>query len=213
GIAWIGTSFYFNWLNSRLAPPPPERREPGVAGELWSVHGGGFYRVVKYTIAPGEVPRTLHWFKWEAYATWLTGFALLVLVYYVGAASFLVDPQSARLSPGAGVAVGVAALIVSWLVYDALCRSALGARPLALAAQQLSHAPGAVHHGEQPLPRHLRPQAQLGDPRGAGGDRGRDALLVQPAEPGPEERLDPPCRRARHGGAGARYGATVGSRV
>src|SRR5438128_11103019 len=134
GIAWIGTSFYFNWLNSRLAPLPPARREPGVAGELWSVHGGGFYRVVKYTVAPGEVPRTLHWFKWEAYATWLTGFALLVLVYYVGAASFLVDPQSARLSPGAGVAVGVAALIVSWLVYDALCRSALGARPFALAA-------------------------------------------------------------------------------
>jgi uncharacterized membrane protein len=132
GIAWIGTSFYFNWLNDRLAPPPPERREPGVAGELWSVHGGGFYRVVKYAVAPGELPRTLHWFKWEAYATWLTGFALLVLVYYLGAASFLVDPQVARLSPGAAVAVGVTTLIVSWLVYDALCRSALGARPLAL---------------------------------------------------------------------------------
>jgi len=134
GIAWIGTSFYFNWLNGRLAPPPPERREHGVAGELWSVHGGGFYRVVKYTVAPGELPRTLHWFKWEAYATWLTGFALLVLVYYLGAASFLVDPQVARLSPGAAVAVGVTTLIVSWLVYDALCRSALGARPLALGA-------------------------------------------------------------------------------
>jgi len=134
GVAWIGTSFYFNWLNSRLAPPPPERREPGVAGELWSVHGGGFYRVVKYSVAPGELPRTLHWFKWEAYATWLTGFALLVLVYYLGAASFLVDPGVARLSPGAAVAVGVATLIVSWLVYDALCRSALGARPLALGA-------------------------------------------------------------------------------
>src|SRR5256712_1688691 len=132
GVAWIGTSFYFNWLNSRMHPP--ERAEPGVAGELWSVHGGGFYRVVKYTVAPGELPRTLHWFKWEAYATWLTGFALLVLVYYVGAASFLVDPQRARLSAVAGVAVGVATLIVSWLGYDALCRSALGARPLALAA-------------------------------------------------------------------------------
>ena len=134
GIAWIGTSFYFNWLNSRLAPPPPERQEPGVAGELWSVHGGGFYRVVKYTVAPRELPRTLHWFKWEAYATWLTGFALLVLVYYLGAASFLVDPRVARLSPGAGVAVGVGTLIVSWVVYDALCRSPLGARPLALGA-------------------------------------------------------------------------------
>jgi len=134
GVAWIGTSFYFNWLNSRLAPPPPERREPGVAGELWSVHGGGFYRVVKYSVAPGELPRTLHWFKWEAYATWLTGFALLVLVYYLGAASFLVDPRVARLSPGVAVAVGVATLIVSWFVYDALCRSALGASPLALGA-------------------------------------------------------------------------------
>ena len=134
GVAWIGTSFYFNWLNSRLAPTPPERREPGVAGELWSVHGGGFYRVVKYTVAPGALPRTLHWFKWEAYATWLTGFALLVLVYYLGAASFLVDPRVARLSTGAAVAIGVATLIVSWLVYDALCRSPLGARPLALGA-------------------------------------------------------------------------------
>jgi len=134
GIAWIGTSFYFNWLNSRLAPPPPESKEPGVAGELWSVHGGGFYRVVKYSVAPRELPRTLHWFKWEAYATWLTGFALLVLVYYLGAASFLVDPRVARLSPGAGVAVGVATLILGWLGYDALCRSAVGARPPALAA-------------------------------------------------------------------------------
>jgi uncharacterized membrane protein len=134
GIAWIGTSFYFNWLNSRLAPPPPQRREPGVAGELWSVHGGGFYRVVKYTVAPGELPRTLHWFKWEAYATWLTGFALLVLIYYFGAASFLVRPESAALGPHAAIAVGMGSLVAAWLVYDALCRSPLGARPLALGA-------------------------------------------------------------------------------
>jgi uncharacterized membrane protein len=134
GIAWIGTSFYFNWLNSRLAPPPPARREPGVAGELWSVHGGGFYRVVKYTVAPGELPRTLHWFKWEAYATWLTGFALLVLIYYLGAASFLVRPETAAFGPRAAIAVGVGSLAAAWLVYDALCRSPLGARPLALGA-------------------------------------------------------------------------------
>lgn len=134
GVAWIGTSFYFNWLNSRIAPPPVERSEPGVAGELWSVHGGGFYRVVKYAVAPAYLPRTLHWFKWEAYATWLTGFALLVLVYYAGAASFLVEPGAARISPRAGVTVGLGALVVSWVVYDALCRSALGARPLALAS-------------------------------------------------------------------------------
>jgi uncharacterized membrane protein len=133
GVAWIGTSFYFNWLNSRLAPPD-DRSEPGVAGELWSVHGGGFYRVVKYTVAPPRLPGTLHWFKWEAYATWVTGFFLLVLVYYAGAASFLVEPGGEHLSPIAGIAVGIGTLVVSWLVYDALCRSGLGSRPLALAS-------------------------------------------------------------------------------
>jgi len=134
GIAWIGTSFYFNWLNSRLAPPPPERSEPGVEGELWSVHGGGFYRVVKYAVAPEHLPRTLHWFKWEAYATWLTGFALLVLVYYLGAASFLVDAHGSRLGPRAAIAAGIGTLVLSWLVYDAVCRSPLGHRSVALAA-------------------------------------------------------------------------------
>jgi uncharacterized membrane protein len=133
GVAWIGTSFYFNWLNSRLEASP-RNAEPGVAGELWSVHGGGFYRVVKYSVAPAELPRTLHWFKWEAYGTWLTGFALLVLVYYLGAASFLVDPLVGPRSPAAAVAVGVGALLVSWLAYDALCRSPLGGRPIALGA-------------------------------------------------------------------------------
>jgi len=134
GVAWIGTSFYFNWLNSRLAAPPAGRAEPGVAGELWSVHGGGFYRVVKYVVAPAHLPGTLHWFKWEAYATWLTGFLLLVLIYYVGAASFLVDPTAggARVAPAAGIAIGIGTLVISWLVYDALCRSRLGTNPLAL---------------------------------------------------------------------------------
>jgi uncharacterized membrane protein len=131
GVAWIGTSFYFNWLNSRLAPPD-DRSEPGVAGELWSVHGGGFYRVVKYTVAPPRLPGTLHWFKWEAYATWVTGFFLLVLIYYAGAASFLVEPGGGHPSPIAGTAVGIGTLVVSWLVYDALCRSRLGTNPLAL---------------------------------------------------------------------------------
>ncbi|OLD01323.1 MAG: hypothetical protein AUI99_07515 [Gemmatimonadetes bacterium 13_1_40CM_3_69_22] len=133
GVAWIGTSFYFNWLNGRLAPPPAERAEPGVAGELWSVHGGGFYRVVKYTVAPAALPSTLHWFKWEAYATWLSGFVLLVLIYYLDAAAYLVDTQVSTLSPRAAIAVGVGALVGSWLVYDALCRSRLGQAPLALA--------------------------------------------------------------------------------
>src|SRR5437016_11111957 len=132
GVAWIGTSFYFNWLNSRIAPA--ERPEPGVSGELWSVHGGGFYRVVKYTVAPERLPATLHWFKWEAYATWLTGFALLVLIYYLGAAAYLIDPQVARLGVGAAIAVGIGSLVAAWLVYDALCRSPLGQAPLALAS-------------------------------------------------------------------------------
>ncbi len=131
GVAWIGTSFYFNWLNSRLQPPPPRDgpAEPGVDGELWSVHGGGFYRVVKYMVAPKQLPRTLHWFKWEAYATWVSGFALLVLVYYVGARAYLIDPQVAALGPAAAIAIGVGALAVAWLVYDVLCRSPLAARP------------------------------------------------------------------------------------
>jgi uncharacterized membrane protein len=126
GIAWIGTSFYFNWLNSRLRAP--ERPEPGVDGELWSVHGGGFYRVVKYGVAPERLPRTLHWFKWEAYATWLTGFALLVLIYYMGADVFLVDPGVANIGTWAAIAIGVGALILGWLLYDALCKSPLGHR-------------------------------------------------------------------------------------
>ncbi len=128
GIAWIGTSFYFNWLNSRIAPP--KRAEPGVAGELWSVHGGGFYRVTKYAVAPERLPPTLHWFKWEAYATWLSGFALLVLIYYVGASAFLLDPGVASIGPTTAIAIGLATLVVSWLVYDLLCRSPLGRRPV-----------------------------------------------------------------------------------
>jgi uncharacterized membrane protein len=131
GVSWIGTSFYFNWLNARIAPPAGP--DPGVSGELWSVHGGGFYRVVKYDVAPGRLPATLHWFKWEAYATWWTGLSLLVLLYYVGAREYLLDPAVSRITPSGGIAVGLATLAVTWLVYDALCRSPLGERPAAFA--------------------------------------------------------------------------------
>jgi len=132
GVAWIGTSFYFNWLNSRLqAPDPPE---PGVGGELWSVHGGGFYRVVKYSVAPANLPRTLHWFKWEAYATWLTGFTLLMLVYWLGARVRLIDPEVARISVPAAIGLSLATLAVTWLAYDLLCRSGLERRPVLLGA-------------------------------------------------------------------------------
>jgi uncharacterized membrane protein len=131
GVAWIGTSFYFNWLNARIAPP--EAAEPGVGGELWSVHGGGFYRVVKYTVAPARLPRTLHWFKWEAYATWWSGLSLLVLLYYVGAREYLLDPAVSSVAPATAVALGIGALAACWIVYDGLCRSPVGRRPAALA--------------------------------------------------------------------------------
>ncbi|MGH7644500.1 MAG: urate hydroxylase PuuD [Gemmatimonadales bacterium] len=141
GISWIGTSFYFNWLNGQIRPPPPPPQpappqppEPGVAGEVWSVHGGGFYRAVKYGVAPARLPATLHWFQWEAYVTWLSGVALLVLIYYLDAAAYLLDPQSADVTPRAAVGICLATLLAGWLVYDLLCRSPLGTRGGALAA-------------------------------------------------------------------------------
>ena len=122
GIAWIGASFYFVWLDSHLVPP----REGEASGEVWSVHGGGFYHKQKYQVAPSQMPDDLHWFKWEAYTTWLTGFALLVLVYYVGADSFLIDPAKLALSQLQAIGLGLGALVAGWLVYDSLCRSPLG---------------------------------------------------------------------------------------
>ncbi|HYD36186.1 MAG TPA: urate hydroxylase PuuD [Allosphingosinicella sp.] len=128
GIAWIGSSFYFVWLDNHLKAPA----EGGASGELWSVHGGGFYHNQKYQVAPAKMPEHLHWFKWEAYFTWISGFALLVLVYYVGATSFLIDPAKAALSPAQGIAIGLASLALGWLVYDGLCRSPVGSSNLAL---------------------------------------------------------------------------------
>jgi uncharacterized membrane protein len=127
GIAWIGSSFYFIWLDNHLeAPKDSADDEKGVGGELWSVHGGGFYHAQKYRVAPAVLPESLHWFKWEAYTTWISGMFLLMLVYWYGAEVYLVDPSVADLSPA--VAVGTAALILAggWLIYDFLCRSPLG---------------------------------------------------------------------------------------
>jgi uncharacterized membrane protein len=122
GIAWIGSSFYFVWLDNHLTPPT----QGEASGELWSVHGGGFYHNQKYQVAPSQMPDRLHWFKWEAYFTWISGFSLLVLVYYVGAGSYLIDPAKAALSPAEAIAIGLVALAVGWLFYDLLCRSPLG---------------------------------------------------------------------------------------
>jgi uncharacterized membrane protein len=127
GIAWIGSSFYFVWLDNHLQPPASASdAEQGVGGELWSVHGGGFYHARKYAVAPGELPRTLHWFKWEAYSTWLSGMFLLALIYWYGADIYLVDPAVADLSPTVAAAIGAGFIAAGWLVYDLLCKSMLG---------------------------------------------------------------------------------------
>jgi uncharacterized membrane protein len=126
GIAWIGSSFYFVWLDNHLLAPEHPDGEPGVAGELWAVHGGGFYRARKYQAAPQILPRTLHWFYWEAYSTWLSGMALLSLLYFLQADAYLIDPAVRMLSQGTAVAIAVGILVGSWLIYDALCRSKLG---------------------------------------------------------------------------------------
>ncbi|MCE1240415.1 MAG: urate hydroxylase PuuD [Azonexaceae bacterium] len=123
GIAWIGSSFYFVWLDNTLKPPvDPALKEKGVGGELWAVHGGGFYNPQKYLVAPKNLPDDLHWFKWESYSTWITGFFLLGVLYYSQAATYMIDPAKADLSPGAAIGIGLTTLIVGWLVYDTLCR-------------------------------------------------------------------------------------------
>ena len=124
GIAWIGASFYFVRLDLALRPPKDARdAETGVAGEFWGVHGGGLYHSQKYRLAPSEMPEPLHWFKWEAYTTWLSGFALLVVLYYFDAELRLVDPAVADLSSWQAIALSVGGLALAWLVYDVLCRT------------------------------------------------------------------------------------------
>src|SRR5881394_700965 len=126
GIAWIGSSFYFIWLDRALATPAAPRA--GVEGDLWMVHSGGFYQVEKRRPGPGEVPAVLHWFKWEAMFTWITGISLLVLVYYLSGA-YLLDPTVSRISRSAAIALGLGLLVVGWLVYDGLWSSRLATRP------------------------------------------------------------------------------------
>lgn len=124
GIAWIGSSFFFIWLDLGLRKRDglPE----GVSGELWLVHGGGFYQAQKYTVAPPRLPDELHWFKYEAYFTWITGFLLLAVIYYWGAETYLIDTSVVALSPTAAVALSLGTLVAGWIVYDLLCKSPLG---------------------------------------------------------------------------------------
>jgi uncharacterized membrane protein len=124
GIAWIGASFYFVRLDLALRPPKrAEDTEAGVAGEFWGVHGGGLYHSQKYRLAPAEMPEPLHWFKWEAYTTWLSGFALFVVLYYTDAGTRLIDPSVADLSTASAIGLSIAGIALAWIVYDVLCRT------------------------------------------------------------------------------------------
>jgi uncharacterized membrane protein len=126
GIAWIGASFYFVFLDFSLTKPTdPALKAKGVDGELWAVHGGGFYNPQKYLVAPKALPEHLHWFYWESYWTWMSGFALFVVLYLFNASSFLVDKNVHDWSAGAAVAAALGFLVLFWFVYDAICRSLL----------------------------------------------------------------------------------------
>jgi uncharacterized membrane protein len=134
GIVWIGSSFYFIALDNHLRPPQDEReREAGIGGETWEIHGGGFYNIKKYLVAPRVLPETLYWFKWEAYTTWLSGFALMIVLYYLNADTYLIDKSVADLSTGEAVAISIGLLAAAWVVYDVLCRL-LASKPFVLAA-------------------------------------------------------------------------------
>ena len=131
GIGWIGTSFYFMALDYTLMKR--ERMNPGVMGTAWQVHGGGFYHVEKYTVAPPTLPDVLHWFKWEAYLTFVTGLGLLIVQYYVHADAYLIDPAVMPLTQWQAIAISVASLAAGWFIYDGLCRTKVGDNTVVLA--------------------------------------------------------------------------------
>ena len=124
GIAWIGASFYFNWLEGNLERNKPDLNK-GVAGDLWAVHGGGFYHVEKFENAPERLPDILHWFKWEAYLTWITGFAMMILVFYLAPSMYLVDASVSDISSSTAIVISLASMLFGWLIYDQLCKTKL----------------------------------------------------------------------------------------
>lgn len=127
-IAWVGSSFYFVFLDSSLTPPASDKlKGEGATGELWAVHGGGFYHPVKYAVQPPQLPQHLHWFYWESYSTWISGFALFTVSYLWSASTYLIDKSLMNWSPGAAIGVAISFLVVFWVLYDAICQ-AFGAR-------------------------------------------------------------------------------------
>jgi uncharacterized membrane protein len=130
GIAWIGASFYFNWLENHLHR---QNQPEDTAGDLWAVHGGGFYYLKKFAVAPGELPPTLHWFKWEAYTTWISGMALLIIVFYWNAQTYMLKPDVSGVTSSMAIGIGVLSLLSSWIVYDLLCCSRLSKKEWLLA--------------------------------------------------------------------------------
>ena len=125
GIAWIGASFYFVFLDNSLLPPKSkDDAGAGVSGELWAIHGGGFYHAQKYRVAPATLPEPLHWFKWEAYWTWMSGFALFVVMYYAHAELYMIDRSVADIASWQAIAISAALLVVGWIFYDQLCKRA-----------------------------------------------------------------------------------------
>tara|TARA_B100001093_G_scaffold364439_1_gene349237 strand:- start:3954 stop:5135 length:1182 start_codon:yes stop_codon:yes gene_type:complete len=131
-IAWIGSSFYFIWLDLSLRKMA--QLGHGVHGESWSVHGGGFYHVQKYLVAPDSMPKELHWFKYESYFTWISGFALLVVTYYWGAQAFLIDSSVRDLSVAQAIGISIGSLVAGWIVYDVVCKTPIGKNLLLLGA-------------------------------------------------------------------------------
>ena len=122
-IAWIGSSFYFVFLDSSLTPPEDEDlKQQGVSGELWAVHGGGFYHPVKFAVSPPRLPKHLHWFFWESYSTWISGFALFTVSYLYSASTYLIDKSRMDWAPATAIVVALAFFVVFWLLYDAICR-------------------------------------------------------------------------------------------
>ncbi len=127
GVAWIGASFYFVWLDMSLQKPPEWKAKKGISGDLWAVHGGGFYEIAKYKLDPEEMPKTLHWFKWEAYTTWLTGAAMMAIVYYANATAYLIDPSKVDFGSNIGaIATSILFLLITYAIYEGVVRSRIG---------------------------------------------------------------------------------------